>query len=44
MPTIAIGSGKMTFGVNDLDDAFEEMNTAFREAVEYPNPFRKPKS
>jgi NAD(P)-dependent dehydrogenase (short-subunit alcohol dehydrogenase family) len=32
-----------TPGVWDLDDAFEEMNTTFREAVEYPNPFRKPK-
>ena len=33
-----------TPGVWDLDDAFDEMNTAFREAVDYPNPFRKPKS
>ena len=32
-----------TPGVWDLDHAFEEMNTTFREAVEYPNPFRKPK-
>ena len=30
-----------TPGVWDLDDAFEEMNTAFKEAVVYPNPFRK---
>lgn len=33
-----------TPGVWDLDDAFEEMNGAFQEAVVYPNPFRKPKS
>jgi hypothetical protein len=26
-----------------MDDAFDEMNTAFKEAVVYPNPFRKPK-
>ncbi len=32
-----------TQGLWDLDEAFEEMNTTFREAVEYPNPFRKPK-
>jgi len=32
-----------TPGVWDLDDAFEEMETAFKEAVVYPNPFRKPK-
>lgn len=33
-----------TPGVWDMDVAFEEMNTAFKEAVVYPNPFRKPKS
>ncbi len=33
-----------TPGVWDLDNAFEEMNTVFRDAVEYPNPFRKPKA
>jgi NAD(P)-dependent dehydrogenase (short-subunit alcohol dehydrogenase family) len=33
-----------TPGVWDLDNAFEEMNTTFRDAVESPNPFRKPKS
>ncbi|HPG27219.1 MAG TPA: SDR family NAD(P)-dependent oxidoreductase [Myxococcota bacterium] len=33
-----------TPGVWDLDDAFEEMNTTFRDAVEYPNPFRKPRA
>ena len=33
-----------TPGVWDLDAAFEEMNTSFREAIDYPNPFRKPKS
>jgi NAD(P)-dependent dehydrogenase (short-subunit alcohol dehydrogenase family) len=32
-----------TPGVWDLDQAFEEMETAFKEAVVYPNPFRKPK-
>jgi len=32
-----------TPGVWDLDDAFDEMNTAFKEAVVYPNPFRKPR-
>lgn len=32
-----------TPGVWDLDDAFEEMETAFKEAVVYPNPFRKPR-
>jgi NAD(P)-dependent dehydrogenase (short-subunit alcohol dehydrogenase family) len=30
-----------TPGLWDLDDAFAEMNTAFKEAVVYPNPFRK---
>lgn len=30
-----------TPGVWDMDDAFNEMNTAFKEAVVYPNPFRK---
>jgi NAD(P)-dependent dehydrogenase (short-subunit alcohol dehydrogenase family) len=30
-----------TPGVWDLDQAFEEMETAFKEAVVYPNPFRK---
>jgi NAD(P)-dependent dehydrogenase (short-subunit alcohol dehydrogenase family) len=33
-----------TPGVWDMDDAFEEMNTAFKEAIVYPNPFRKPRS
>lgn len=33
-----------TPGVWDLDQAFEEMETAFKEAVVYPNPFRKPKA
>ena len=33
-----------TPGVWDMDQAFEEMNTAFKEAVVYPNPFRKPKA
>ena len=33
-----------TQGLWDLDVAFEEMNTTFREAVDYPNPFRKPKT
>jgi len=32
-----------TPGVWDLDHAFEEMNSTFREAVQYPNPFRRPK-
>jgi NAD(P)-dependent dehydrogenase (short-subunit alcohol dehydrogenase family) len=32
-----------TPGVWDMDQAFEEMNTTFRDAVEYPNPFRKPR-
>ncbi|MEZ7979610.1 MAG: SDR family NAD(P)-dependent oxidoreductase [Myxococcota bacterium] len=32
-----------TPGVWDMDVAFEEMNTSFKEAVVYPNPFRKPK-
>jgi len=26
-----------------MDDAFNEMNTVFKEAIVYPNPFRKPK-
>jgi len=30
-----------TPGIWDMDDAFAEMNTAFKEAVVYPNPFRK---
>ncbi|MFP6655692.1 MAG: SDR family NAD(P)-dependent oxidoreductase [Myxococcota bacterium] len=30
-----------TPGLWDMDDAFNEMNTAFKEAVVYPNPFRK---
>jgi NAD(P)-dependent dehydrogenase (short-subunit alcohol dehydrogenase family) len=30
-----------TPGLWDMDDAFAEMNTAFKEAVVYPNPFRK---
>ncbi|MFK7896432.1 MAG: SDR family NAD(P)-dependent oxidoreductase [Myxococcota bacterium] len=33
-----------TPGVWDLDDAFNEMNSAFKETVMYPNPFRKPKA
>ena len=33
-----------TPGIWDLDVAFEEMNTTFKEAVVYPNPFRRPKS
>jgi hypothetical protein len=33
-----------TPGVWDLDDAFADMNTAFKETILYPNPFRKPKS
>ena len=33
-----------TPGVWDLDDAFAEMNSAFKETVMYPNPFRKPKA
>ncbi len=32
-----------TPGVWDMDDAFNEMNTVFKEAIVYPNPFRKPK-
>lgn len=32
-----------TPGVWNMDDAFDEMNTTFKEAVVYPNPFRKPK-
>ncbi len=30
-----------TPGLWDMDDAFAEMNAAFKEAVVYPNPFRK---
>ncbi len=30
-----------TPGLWDMDDAFAEMNTAFKEAIVYPNPFRK---
>jgi NAD(P)-dependent dehydrogenase (short-subunit alcohol dehydrogenase family) len=30
-----------TPGLWDMDDAFAEMNSAFKEAVVYPNPFRK---
>jgi NAD(P)-dependent dehydrogenase (short-subunit alcohol dehydrogenase family) len=33
-----------TPGVWDMDVAFEEMEGAFKDAVVYPNPFRKPKS
>ncbi len=33
-----------TPGVWDMGVAFEEMEGAFKEAVVYPNPFRKPKS
>ena len=33
-----------TPGVWDMDVAFEEMEGAFKNAVVYPNPFRKPKS
>lgn len=33
-----------TTGVWDLDQAFEEMETSFEEAIVYPNPFRKPKT
>jgi NAD(P)-dependent dehydrogenase (short-subunit alcohol dehydrogenase family) len=33
-----------TPGVWDMDQAFEEMETAFKEAVVYPNPFRKPRT
>ena len=33
-----------TPGIWNMDDAFDEMNTTFREAVVYPHPFRKPKS
>ena len=33
-----------TPGVWDMDDAFGEMNTVFKEAIVYPNPFRKPKN
>jgi NAD(P)-dependent dehydrogenase (short-subunit alcohol dehydrogenase family) len=32
-----------TPGVWDMDVAFEEMDSTFRDAVEYPNPFRKPR-
>jgi NAD(P)-dependent dehydrogenase (short-subunit alcohol dehydrogenase family) len=32
-----------TPGVWDLDHAFEEMDTTFREALVYPNPFRQSK-
>ena len=32
-----------TPGVWDLDEAFEEMNTTFKEAALHPNPFRRPK-
>ncbi len=32
-----------TEGVWDLDTAFEEMEGAFKEAIVYPNPFRKPR-
>jgi len=34
----------ITDGVWDLDTAFEEMEGAFKEAIVYPNPFRKPRS
>ncbi|HIF92369.1 MAG TPA: SDR family oxidoreductase [Myxococcales bacterium] len=30
-----------TPGIWDMDDAFAEMNTTFKEAIVYPNPFRK---
>jgi NAD(P)-dependent dehydrogenase (short-subunit alcohol dehydrogenase family) len=30
-----------TPGIWNMDDAFAEMNGAFRDAIEYPNPFRK---
>ena len=30
-----------TPGVWDMDDAFDEMNSTFKEAIVYPNPFRK---
>lgn len=30
-----------TPGVWDMDDAFDEMNATFKDAVVYPNPFRK---
>ena len=30
-----------TPGLWDMDDAFAEMNTVFKEALVYPNPFRK---
>ncbi|MDJ0849834.1 MAG: SDR family NAD(P)-dependent oxidoreductase [Myxococcota bacterium] len=32
-----------TEGVWDLDTAFAEMEGAFKEAIVYPNPFRKPR-
>jgi NAD(P)-dependent dehydrogenase (short-subunit alcohol dehydrogenase family) len=40
----AIEREVVTDGVWDLDSAFEEMEGAFREAIVYPNPFRKPRS
>jgi NAD(P)-dependent dehydrogenase (short-subunit alcohol dehydrogenase family) len=30
-----------TPGLWDMDDAFAELNTVFKEAIVYPNPFRK---
>jgi hypothetical protein len=34
----------VTDGVWDMDVAFTEMESAFQEAILYPNPFAKPKS
>lgn len=39
----AIDREVTTRGVWDMDEAFEEMNTTFKDAVVYPNPFRKPR-
>ncbi len=39
----AIEREVITDGVWDLDTAFQEMEGAFKEAIVYPNPFRKPR-
>ena len=39
----AIEREVVTAGVWDLDTAFQEMEGAFREAIVYPNPFRRPR-
>ena len=38
-----VGREVTTDGVWDMDHAFAEMETSFKEAVLYPNPFRKPR-